>query len=102
MYITVVGDPDSCTWLKLAGVGEVYPIKDNQDSLEVLSNLWLREDITVIIVTPEVAEACRQEISEFMSKKLFPVIMELPLKDQKEKDSLTELVLQAVGIKLEI
>ncbi|MHA1213844.1 MAG: V-type ATP synthase subunit F [Candidatus Hodarchaeales archaeon] len=102
MYIAVVGDPDSCTWLKLAGVGEVYPINENQDPLEILSSLWLREDITVIIITPEIAEVCSQEISEFMSRKLFPIIMELPLEEQKEKDSLTELVLQAVGIKLEI
>jgi vacuolar-type H+-ATPase subunit F/Vma7 len=37
-----------------------------------------------------------------MAKNLFPIIMELPLKLKDTKDPLTELLRQAVGIKLEI
>ncbi len=103
IYLVAVGDPKTCTWLKLAGIGEVYPIEEDlQDSCEVLSNIWLRKDISIILITPKIAERCHQRITEFMSEKTFPVIMELPTDLKKGKDPLTELIRQAVGIKLEL
>ena len=103
IYLVAVGDPKTCTWLKLAGIGEVYPVEeDHQDSCEILSNIWVRKDISIILITPEIAERCHQRITEFMAEKPFPVIMELPTKLTKGKDPLTELIRQAVGIKLEL
>lgn len=56
----------------------------------------------MILITPEVSERCHQQITEFISKNIFPIIMELPLKQTDVKDPLTELIRQAVGIKLEL
>ena len=97
-----IGDRETCTWLKLAGIGEVFPIDEDQDPFEILSNLWLREDISIIIVTPEIAQQYHTQITEFMTKNLFPIIMELPVKIEGAQDPLTELVRQAVGVKLDI
>ncbi|UCG02357.1 MAG: hypothetical protein JSW11_22575 [Candidatus Heimdallarchaeota archaeon] len=101
--MTAIGDPETCTWLKLAGIGEVHPIKDDrQDVYEVLSSLWSRKDISIILVTPDIAERYHQQITDFMAKNPFPVIMELPTKREDVKDQLTELIRQAVGINLEL
>ena len=103
IYITAIGDPETCTWLKLAGIGEVYPLEgDHQDIYEILSSLWLRKDISIILVTPDIAERYHQKITEFMRKNPFPIIMELPLEQKDVKDPLVELIRQAVGIKLEL
>ena len=56
----------------------------------------------MILITPKVSERCHQQITEFISKNLFPIIMELPLEQTDVKDPLTELIRQAVGIKLEL
>ncbi|NHJ02849.1 MAG: hypothetical protein EAX86_11990 [Candidatus Heimdallarchaeota archaeon] len=90
---------ETCTWLKLAGIGEVYPIDGDQDPFEILSNLWLREDISIIIISPNIAQHYHNQIAEFMAKNLFPVIIELPIK-KEGTDPLTDLVRQAVGVKL--
>ncbi|MHA2202066.1 MAG: V-type ATP synthase subunit F [Candidatus Hodarchaeales archaeon] len=101
--MTAIGDPETCTWLKLAGIGEVHPIEgDHQDPYEILSSLWSRKDISIILVTPNIAERYHQQITEFMVKNPFPIIMELPISREDVKDPLTELIRQAVGINLEL
>ncbi|UCG90789.1 MAG: V-type ATP synthase subunit F [Candidatus Heimdallarchaeota archaeon] len=103
MYITAIGDPETCDWLKLAGIGEVYPLEeDHENPFEILSSLWLRKDISIILITPDIAERYHQEITEFIAKNPFPIIMELPIKQKDVKDPLTELIRQAVGINLEL
>ncbi|MFX0119069.1 MAG: V-type ATP synthase subunit F [Promethearchaeota archaeon] len=98
-----MGDPETCTWLKLAGIGEVFPLEGSQqDPYEILSKLWLRKDISVILITPDIAERYHQQIAEFMAKNPFPIIMELPTKYEDNKDPLTELIRQAVGINIEL
>ena len=101
MEITAVADKETCTWLKLAGVSEVYPINSDNEPHEVLHSLWIREDVTVIIITPEVAKVCHEQIANMMKEKIFPVIIELPI-GSKEKDPLKKLLKEAVGIDLDI
>ena len=101
--MTAIGDPDTCTWLKLAGIGEVYPVEgEPQNAYHILTKLWSRKDISIILVTPDIAEHYHKQITEFMAKNTFPIIMELPIKREDLKDPLTELIRQAVGINLEI
>lgn len=101
--MTAIGDPETCTWLKLAGIGEVYPVEGElQNAYEILTNLWSRKDISIILVTPEIAEHFHHQITEFMAKNPFPIIMELPIKREDVKDPLTELIRQAVGINIEL
>jgi vacuolar-type H+-ATPase subunit F/Vma7 len=101
--MTAIGDPETCTWLKLAGIGEVYPIEGElQNSYKILTDLWSRKDISIILVTPEIAEQFHNQITEFMAKNPFPIIIELPTKREDIKDPLTELIRQAVGINLEL
>jgi vacuolar-type H+-ATPase subunit F/Vma7 len=101
--MAAIGDPEACTWLKLAGIGEVYPLEgDHQDPYKILTDLWSRKDISIILVTSDVAKRYHQQITNFMGKKPFPIIMELPLKGKDVKDPLTELIRQAVGIKLDL
>ena len=100
--MAAIGDLETCTWLKLAGIGEIYPVDENQDSFEILTSLWSRDDISIILITPEITNMYHQEISKFMEKNLFPIIMELPLKGKETKDPLIDLLRRAVGIKMDL
>ncbi|MHA1975944.1 MAG: V-type ATP synthase subunit F [Candidatus Hodarchaeales archaeon] len=103
MNLAAVGDPETCSWLKLAGVGEIYPIDDEEvsNTLSILSDLWQREDVSIILITSEIAEKYHQPISNYMAKNLYPVILEIPSQVKGIKDPVAELIRQAVGIKLE-
>jgi vacuolar-type H+-ATPase subunit F/Vma7 len=103
MNLAAVGDPETCSWLKLAGVGETYPIEDetNTDTLSILTDLWHREDVSIILVTSDIADKYHQPISNYMAKNLYPVILEIPSQVKGTKDPVAELIRQAVGIKLE-
>ncbi|MHA2289235.1 MAG: V-type ATP synthase subunit F [Promethearchaeota archaeon] len=103
MNLAAVGDPETCSWLKLAGVGEIFPIEDELESkaLSILTNLWQREDVSIILITSDIAEKFHQPISNYMAKNLYPVILEIPSQVKGSKDPVAELIKQAVGIKLE-
>ncbi|MHA2238963.1 MAG: V-type ATP synthase subunit F, partial [Candidatus Hodarchaeales archaeon] len=103
IQLAAVGNPEICNWLKLAGVGEIYPIEEVErpNGLDILTDLWQREDISIILITSEIAEKYQQPISNYMAKNLYPVILEIPTQDKLSKDPVSELIRQAVGIKLE-
>ena len=103
MNLAAVGDPETCAWLKLAGVGETFPIEGEveKSALSILTDLWQREDVSIILITSEIAEKFHQPISTYMTKNLYPVILEIPSKVKGAKDPVAELIRQAVGIKLE-
>ena len=104
IQLAAVGNPEICNWLKLAGVGEIYPIEegDISDGLNVLTDLWQREDISIILITSDIAEEHQQPISNYMARNLYPVILEIPTQAQLTKDPVSELIRQAVGIKLDL
>jgi len=58
------------------------------------------EDVAIILVTPEVAEANSEIIKESL-EQLYPIILELPTKE-REKDPLRDLIRTAVGVDIEI
>lgn len=100
MYLAAVTDTKTGTWLKLSGIGEVHIIDDGTESSQILHSLWIREDISIIIITSNIASQCHDQITAMMKEKIFPIIIEIP-SDQKEADSLGDLLKQTVGIELE-
>jgi vacuolar-type H+-ATPase subunit F/Vma7 len=90
--------------LKLAGVGEIYPVEkgDISNGLNILTDLWQREDISIILITADIADKYQQPISNYMAKNLYPVILEIPTQEQLSKDPVSELIRQAVGIKIDL
>ncbi|MFW9915097.1 MAG: V-type ATP synthase subunit F [Candidatus Thorarchaeota archaeon] len=101
MRVTAVGDEETCTWLQLSGIGHVYPVMNPEEAGPILADLLPKSDeIAIILVTPEVAEANSGIIAKSL-QQLYPIILELPTK-VREKDPLRDLIRTAVGVDLEI
>lgn len=101
MRVTAVGDEETCLWLQLAGVGQTYPVVKLEEAGPILADLVKKsEEIAIILVTPEVAEA-NADIVKMSLQQLYPIILELPTKE-RERDPLRDLIRIAVGVDLEI
>jgi vacuolar-type H+-ATPase subunit F/Vma7 len=101
MRVTAVGDEETCLWLQLSGIGQVYSVANPEEASPILDDLLNRsEEIAIILVTPEVAEANADLVKRSL-QQLYPIILELPTKE-REKDPLRDLIRTAVGVDIEI
>jgi V/A-type H+-transporting ATPase subunit F len=98
MKIAVVGDLDMTMGFRLAGLVDVYEVKNANEALEAIKDLDGRDDIGLIITSERIGEEIRDKISGL--KKF---IVEVPDKNGKidrEHDPVKVLVRKAVGIEL--
>ncbi len=104
--IAVIGDPETATGFRLAGVNEVYEysIEGGEDVARVLDKL-AKEDVAIVIINERLAaeEKSREKITEINAKKkgVIPIIIEVPDKKGpmvKEIDEIGRLIKRAVGI----
>lgn len=101
MYLAAVADERTCTWLKMAGVAETYPV-DPVESSEPLKTLMKRIDIAIVIITPEIARANTKIVQESLGRKdVFPIILELPLAEESGVE-LQSLISSALGVEFKV
>ena len=104
MYLTAVADDRTCTWLKMAGVKEIYPITNPTDAFDPIKTLMKRIDVAIIIITPEIARANTRLVQEALGKKdVFPIVLELPIGEDEETGSeLQSLISSALGVEFKV
>jgi len=99
--IAVIGDPDTATGFRLAGIERVYEVSEEEDVSEIFSELE-KEGVSIIIVTERIAEKNREKIKEINARKkgVAPIIVEIPDKRGpiERVDMISELTKRAVGI----
>lgn len=98
MKIAVVGDLDMTMGFRLAGLVDIYEVKNADEALEAIKDLDSRDDIGLIITSERIGEEIRDNISG-----LTKFIVEIPDKDGRivrEHDPVKVLVRKAVGIEL--
>ncbi|MHA1942494.1 MAG: V-type ATP synthase subunit F [Candidatus Hodarchaeales archaeon] len=101
MKITAVADEQTCTWLKMSGIGEVHPITDPNDAGDVLKSLAKNIDLSIILITPEIAKANSRIVQANLSKKdVFPIMLELPIGETST--GLQDLISAALGIDFQL
>ncbi|MDI6860102.1 MAG: V-type ATP synthase subunit F [Methanocellales archaeon] len=105
MHISIIGDPNTATGFKLAGVENVYEATDAASARDAMKELSNDENTAVIIITERLAEELRDTIGEIESKKdIAPIIVEIPDREGKivrEIDPLQELIKRAIGVEIE-
>ncbi len=109
--ISVVGNSNLTTLLRLAGVGNYYTIEDN-DSLETnvreaMSNLINNPAVSIIAIQTDYAILVRDMIDRVVEdKRLTPVIIEVPSGVSMEEENAAEyyraFVRKFVGFDIEI
>ncbi|OKY78116.1 MAG: Archaeal/vacuolar-type H+-ATPase subunit F [Candidatus Methanohalarchaeum thermophilum] len=102
MRIAVLGDEETVTGFKLAGVSCSEVIESNQGFEEALNNL--DQDIGIIITTEDLAKENQETINEFKSgKDVFPLLVEIPSKFGSTKESeIMDLVKKAIGVEINL
>ncbi|MEK6924511.1 MAG: V-type ATP synthase subunit F [Candidatus Micrarchaeota archaeon] len=98
--IIVVGDADTASGFRLAGVGDARVAGDDAEAI-VLAALAAR-DAGIIIVSEEVAARLSPKARRLLAESTKPVVVSVPSRSvsTSSSTSLQELVKRAIGIDL--
>jgi V/A-type H+-transporting ATPase subunit F len=103
--IAVIGDPETATGFRLAGVDEVYEPKGGLEGETVrLLDKLTRDEVALIIISERLAAETkvREKINEINANKrgVVPVIVTIPDKKgpMKTEDEIGNLIKRAVGV----
>ncbi len=103
MKLAAVGDEETITWLRLAGIREVYQIDDVQEAFPTFKQLIRRKDIAVIFTTPEIMR--HESLADLLkeaARQTYPIILELPsleeIEEEEGADPIREMVKYAIGV----
>ncbi len=100
MEIGVVGDFDTITGFRLAGVKETYEVEEPRAAVEILKKL-IKKDIGLIIITERLADQIRDETTAIIERNALPLIVEIPDKRgpvEGKADPIMALIKKAVGV----
>jgi len=98
--VMVIGDIDTVTGFRLAGVAEAYVHEDAARTQDLI-RASLQRDVAVLIITERAAEDVRTLVDRLRSRKgiVKPVIVEIP--DKKgplgKEDLLRKMIRRIVG-----
>ncbi len=105
MKISVIGDRDTTTGFRLAGVEDVHTVKTPEEALQKFREVIKSEDAGLVIITERLAEGVREDMERLLEKRSFPLVVEIPDKGgaiERKVDPLNELVRRAVGVEIKI
>lgn len=96
MKIVALGDQETLTALRLAGIQDTYETKEEFN--EVCNDTT----VGLILITEKLARELASQINEIRMQKLFPIIVEIPDKEGPEhkKDRIGQIIKRAVGVEL--
>jgi vacuolar-type H+-ATPase subunit F/Vma7 len=101
--IVVIGDQLLSLGMKLSGVKETYPLGKEEEPDKLLSELFERKDIGIIIASEgTLARVKDRRLVHRIENSLDPVVISIPGYGEAETntDTLRRLILRAVGIDL--
>ncbi len=98
-FYLLTDDVDTIVGMRLAGIDGKL-VKTKEDALKFVENSK-ENDIGMILITPNVASLCREELVE-LKKLNKPLIVEIPDSNPQNNptDSVSDYIRDAVGIKI--
>jgi V/A-type H+-transporting ATPase subunit F len=96
MKIAAIGDEETLTALRLAGITMTYAAK------EKFKDVCDDSEVGLILITEKWAMELSSQINEIRSRSLFPIIVEIPDKrgPLEKEDAIGRLIKRAVGVEL--
>jgi V/A-type H+-transporting ATPase subunit F len=97
MKVGVVGDRETAIGFRLAGLTDVYEVKNDEEAVKAINELANNENIAFIVITERIAESIKDKI-----KNIDKVIVEIPDKQGKldRIDPVKELIRKAIGVSM--
>ncbi|ACX73462.1 Vacuolar H+transporting two-sector ATPase F subunit [Methanocaldococcus vulcanius M7] len=95
MKIGVIGDRETAIGFRLAGLTDVYEVKNEEEAVKAVNELANNENIAFIIITERIAESIKDNL-----KNINKVLVEIPDKKGKLEriDPVKELIRKAIGV----
>jgi vacuolar-type H+-ATPase subunit F/Vma7 len=101
MKVLVIGHPEAVLGFSLAGVsGRVATTAAELN--EALDEVQSSRDVGIVLVTEDVAQLIPARMEHLKLRSTIPLVVEIPAKGSvaESQESLGEIVLRAIGIKL--
>lgn len=98
MNFFCIADKESSLGFKLVGIetAEVITKKEAQEALRVARET---EDVGIILITSKIASLIRDKIEEFIFTHQFPLILEIPSRDETgESKNANDFLKEVLGI----
>ncbi len=100
--IAVVGDPDTVTGFRLAGVTEAASTY-GADPNKVVEEMLERKDIGILVVTVECVDQLTARTKKMLYESVKPVVVAVPARKEaveKGGESVAVLLKKAIGIEI--
>ena len=101
MKVLVIGHPEAVLGFSLAGVsGRVAT--NAAEVNQALDDIQASKDVGIVLVTQDVAELIPARMEHLKLRSTIPLVVEIPAQGgaPEGEESLGEIVLRAIGIKL--
>ena len=101
MKVLVIGHPEAVLGFSLAGVsGRVATTADELN--QALDEVQTAKDVGIVLVTQDVAQLIPARMEHLKLRSTIPLVVEIPAQGgaPEGEESLGEIVLRAIGIKL--
>jgi V/A-type H+-transporting ATPase subunit F len=101
MKVLVIGHPEAVLGFSLAGVsGRVATTAAEVN--QALDDVQASKDVGIVLVTQDVAELIPARMEHLKLRSTIPLVVEIPAQGgvPEGQESLGEIVLRAIGIKL--
>ena len=102
--IATITDDVTALGMKLAGIGEVSALKDDENAFDLITQYANDPTIAVIIITESIGEKNRNLLNK-ITQRPWPVIVEIPGpegKIERETSTLKDLVKRALGVEMDL
>lgn len=101
LHFYCLGDLDTCTGFRLAGVQAVTP-ESPADAAGIFAGLLQQEEIGILIITELIAVGLKEQIAGHRLSGKLPMIVEIPenFSGEFSGQSLMDSIKQAVGISI--
>ncbi len=101
MKFFVIGDSDTVLGFRYAGI-EGRVVSDASEAAAALHKAAARSDIGIIIITEEIAESVRDEVTSIRVKVSRPLLVEVPgpTGPSPKRRTLLSIITEAVGVRV--
>ena len=101
MKVLVIGHPEAVLGFSLAGVGGRVA-RTAEEVNQALDEAQASKDVGIVLVTQDVAELIPARMERLKLRSTVPLVVEIPSQGgiPEGQESLGEIVLRAIGIRL--
>ncbi|MFH1549159.1 MAG: V-type ATP synthase subunit F [Planctomycetota bacterium] len=101
MKFFVIGDSDTVLGFRYAGI-EGRVVSDADEAAAALREAVARSDIGIVIITEEIAESVRDEVTLIKVKVSRPLLVEVPgpAGPSPTRRTLLSIITEAVGVRV--